>query len=345
MCLAFIRTGRGGKYEAPGCRVEIPFSQVRKYMKKSVVLAVLAAAAAWAQSEGALRAYFEGRPVRAKMDLPGSHLGLDVNYRQTPPINYQDYQKRLNEWGPGAPRGVNIVVTSIRVKGKNIEFQLGGGGNKDTNTYVDFPTAVPKSDRERDYERELRDTDDRRRRDFLRSEIDRLRDRREREERRLRAEKVRLEEMKIREVRERAMRMGSRINLWFPNNYLKESVPTPQELMRMLDEYIDFSPMGGRMSGPPPVQSQPRPQQRYEDVPPPPPPPDGPQSGGNTGSSGLRRGLTQNEVYSLLGRPAKFRERREGTLTLRTEIFESRTESVEVDFTEGVVVRWRVSSK
>ena len=283
--------------------------------------------ALWGQSEGALRAAFEGKYVRSKVDLPGTHQGLDVHYRKQPAVDMRQSQNRLNEWGAAVRPGADILVTSIRVKGKNIEFQLGGGGLHESSS-VDFPTNVPKSRYEEDLERNIRKETDSRRKSTMNRDLDRLRSRRYNEERRLRAEKARLEEMKHRQLREKAYRYGSRINLWFEKDYLKESIPTPEELMRMLDEWVDFSPTSTaapRRSGG--IQSAvPIPQ----------------QSAGRTVTS-LKRGMEIAEVHRLLGNPERYKESKEGSIVARTEAFETDGEAIEVDFVEGLVVRWRVT--
>jgi len=292
-----------------------------------VLLWVLPAVAVWGQSEGALRAAFEGKYVRSRVDLPGTHQGLDVHYRKQPAVDMRQYQNRLNEWGAAVRQGADIMVTSIRLKGKNIEFQLGGGGLHESSS-VDFPTTVPKSRYEEDLERDVKKETDSRRKSTMNRDLDRLRSRRYDEERRLRAEKARLEEMKHRELREKAYRYGSRINLWFEKDYLKESIPTPEEFMRMLDEWVDFVPApsaaGSRRNGgiPSPV----------------------PIPAVRTAAS-LKRGMEIAEVHRLLGNPERYKESKEGSTAARTEAFESDVETIEVDFVEGLVVRWRVSSK
>jgi hypothetical protein len=285
----------------------------------------------WGQTEEALKAAFEGKYVRTKVELPGTHDGLDVHYRKEPPVDMRRYQSRLNEWGAAVRPGVDIMVTAIRVKGKNIEFQLGGGGLNESSS-VSYPTSVPKSRREEDLERDIRRETDSRRKSDMNRELDRLRSRRYDEERRRRAEKERLEEMKKRELREKAYRYGSRINLWFEKDYLKESIPTPQGLMDMLAEWVDFSPVSGaapatRRGGFPSAVKIPAAatQQRS--------------------ATALKRGLDSAEVHRLFGNPDRYKDSQQGTVSTRTEAFETDAETIEVDFVEGLVVRWRVNSK
>jgi hypothetical protein len=294
-------------------------------------LLLLPLTALWGQSEEALRAYFEGKHVQSRVDLPGTHLGLDIHYRKQPPADLKALQRRLNEWGPAIRPGADILVTAVRVKGKNIEFQLGGGGLHESSS-VDYPTNVPRSRREEELDRDVRKETDPRRKDALKRDLDRLRSRREQEERRLRAEKARLEEMKKFELREKAYRYGSRINLWFEKEYLKESVPTPEQLISMLEEWVDFSPMNRRPAGRRPGAVAPQQPQQ--------PPPS--RSGSATS---LRRGMEADEVHRLLGDPERYKESKQGTVLSRTEAFEMAAETIEVDYVEGLVVRWRVTSK
>ncbi len=294
------------------------------------LLLFLSAVVLHGQSESDLRAAFEGKYVRTKVELPGTHHGLDVHYRKQPPVDMRQYQNRLNEWGAAVRPGVDVMVTAIRVKGKNIEFQLGGGGLNESSS-VSFPTNVPKSRREEDLEADIRRETDSRRKSDMNRELDRMRSRRYDEERRLRAEKARLEEMKKRELREKALRFGSRINLWFEKDYLKESIPTPQQFTEMLSEWVDFQPQA--------VSSSPLMQRRtggiVSAVPIPP----------ASNNSSLKRGMEMAEVHRLLGNPARTKDSQQGSITMRTESFETQAETIEVDFVEGLVVRWRSNSK
>ncbi len=276
---------------------------------------------AFSQSEGALKSFFEGKQVRVKIDMPATHNGIDINYRGTPPLDFKSYSQRLKNYGASLRNGDSVMVTAIRLKGKNIEFQLGGGGygtlGDDTGT-VSLP-AISKSRRETDLERDIRDEKDARIRDRLNRELSRVRDDRRRDEERRRAEEARLKENKRREIQEKAMQAGSRFNLWFPNNYLKESVPTPQEIKDMLAEYVDFGSAPISMSQPQPTPTTNLPQ--------------------------LKRGMTPEQVYAIVGRPVDFRDASEGQLSIHTERFYTKTESIEVDFVEGVVIRFRIASR
>jgi len=81
-----------------------------------------------AQSEIVLRRAFEGSTVRVKIDLPATNEGVDIQYRGEPPLDFRSYLQRLNRFGVSLRNGDSVMVTAVSVKGKNIEFQLGGGG-------------------------------------------------------------------------------------------------------------------------------------------------------------------------------------------------------------------------
>lgn len=209
---------------------------------KILLLALGISPALLAQSEAALQRFFEGKRVRVKMDLPATHQGVDYHYGKERPLDFKSYSARIRQFGAALRNGDEAMVTGVKVKGKNIEFQLDGGGYGvlgDDSGYVS-PRSVPKSEREKDLERDIRNERDQDRRRRMERELDRLRDRREREERDEREEAERETRIRQEEIAEKRLRAGSRFNIWYPEGYLKESVPTPQDVMRLLGEWVDF---------------------------------------------------------------------------------------------------------
>lgn len=312
-------------------------------MNKTILVAPLCLVAAqWAhaQSEDALRRSFEGRTVRVKMDLPATKDGMDVYWRKDPPVDMKSYSQRIRQFGVALRAGDPVAVTTVRVKGKNIEFQLGGGGYGtagDDTGYVPTPSALPKSNREVELERQISREPDSDYRDSLKRELARMRDRREAEDRRRRADAEALAAQKRREIEVKRLQAGSRINLWFPEGRLKEAVPTPQELMGMLGEWIDF---GGGSSNAPVRQASPQ----YTDPPPPPPPP---PSGPAASPAGGRvaRGMSEAQVHQLLGQPSRRSKGRQGDLETIVETWETADERLDVTYVGGVVVKFVSSSK
>ncbi|MBL8178181.1 MAG: hypothetical protein JNK48_26135 [Bryobacterales bacterium] len=204
-----------------------------------------------AQDEMALRRFFEGKKVRVKMDMPASHLGVDVFYKGEMPVNFREYGERTKKFGIALREGDAVMITTVKVKERIIEFQLGGGGYGtfgDDSGSVSY-SSVSKSSREKDLEKELKNTTDSRRRDELRRELGRLESARRYEDSRRREDARRLETIKKAEIAEKRKDAGSRFNLRFPERYLQEAGPTPSLVMGMLEEYVDFGELRARAAG------------------------------------------------------------------------------------------------
>lgn len=202
------------------------------------------------QDEMALRRFFEGKKVRVKMDMPASHLGVDVFFKSDLPVNFREYGERTKKFGIALREGDSVMITTVKVKDRIIEFQLGGGGygtfGDDTGS-VSY-SSVSKSSREKDLEKELKNTTDSRRRDELRRELGRLESARRYEDSRRRDDARRLEAIKKAEVAEKRKDGGSRFNLRFPEHYLQEAPPTPMLVVSMLEEYVDFGELKSKLT-------------------------------------------------------------------------------------------------
>ncbi|NOT07568.1 MAG: hypothetical protein HOP28_05095 [Gemmatimonadales bacterium] len=270
-----------------------------------------------AQSEEQLRAYFEGKSVRVRMEMPGTSQGVDVYPGTRQPIDYPQLAERLKQYGTAFRRGDEAMITKIRVKKELIEFQLGGGGfgtfGDDDSPYVSVPSAA-KTTREKNLEREVESTTDPAQKRKLREELDGLRRAREREDARNRTEAAQASQVKEANIRQRRLEGGSRFNLRY-----RPAVPfdalTPESIMRALADYLDFSiALDDR---------RPVPQSNRDE---------------------LRKGLTVEEVDALLGRPETIDRRQEGTLTVSTSIYRAKDRLVTAEFVEGVLIRFTISS-
>src|SRR6266511_752457 len=172
----------------------------RTLLISPLCLAVLVAAApAAAQTEDALRSYFEGKRVTLRIDMPGTSGGVDVRPDAARSMDYERYRDALKRYGTAIRAGDSVSVTLVKVKKDTVEFQLSGSGfgtfGDDTSTSVSLPLA-DKSAREKDLEKRVRAEEDRERKRALQRELDDLRDRRERENRRITIDRERLEERK-----------------------------------------------------------------------------------------------------------------------------------------------------
>ena len=127
-----------------------------------------------AQSEAALKEYFEGRTVTLKIAMPGTEDGVDVYPDLPKPLDFPRHADRLKDYGTALRAGDKALVTKLKVKSKLIEFQLDGGGygtmGDETSSNVSVANA-PKTKREQNLEAELkREKDAVRRRQHCRRE-------------------------------------------------------------------------------------------------------------------------------------------------------------------------------
>ena len=284
-----------------------------------VLLLALAAPAA-AQSEAALKSYFEGRRVTLRMDMPGDAAGVDVHADAKRAIDFGKYKDALKRYGTAIRSDETSVVTLVKMKKDLIEVQLGGGGfgtfGDDTSTSSNLP-LLEKSSREKDLEKRIKDEDDRDRRRRLERDLDDLRDRRERENSRIMAERERIEEQRRERIAGQRLRGGSRFNVRYDDR-----VPAgirPEDLVAALAQYVDFG--GGTAA---------------RDAGPPPP-------GGDI--TMVRKGLLRGEAERLFGTPVTSSERREGELSVTTVVFIVGDQRVTAEFVDEVLIRYTIVSR
>jgi hypothetical protein len=293
-----------------------------------------AAVPAYAQTEYDLKRAFEGQFVIVKMDMPATQRGVDLYPDREPSVDFREYSARVREFGVALKPGDRIMVTTVRVKKKNIEFQLGGGGYGvfgDDTGYVYVPEEG-KSRREKDLENWIKDERDPDRRRRLQRELDDLRRDRERENRRARSESRDLTAQKQSEIASKRLDAGSRFNMWFEEFRLASRVPTPREVRLMLSQFVDFEGAPGGPRG----DSRPL-------APLPPPPPS--RRGDLQRVNELRRGMSMEEVHDMLGDPARNRAGKQGELTTITEWYDDGDRVTEVVYVGNVIVRFSTASK
>lgn len=282
----------------------------------AILLLCLTASPAMAQSEDQLRAYFEGKSVRVKLEMPGTSEGVDVYPGTARPVDFPKHASRLKRFGTAIRRGDEVLITKIKLKNDHIEFQLGGGGfgtfGDDTSPYVSVPSAS-KSEREKNLERDLPKTTDPTEKRKIKEDLDRIRNSREREDARNRAEAAQAQALKEANIRQRRLEGGSRFNIQYERNVPPYAL-TPEGVTEALAEYVDFSTITGA-SGP---------TQR------------------NDGD--LRKGLTVDEVDAMLGRPDSISQRMEGSLAVSTSSYRTRNRRVTAEFVEGVLIRFTIVS-
>ncbi|MBY0376094.1 MAG: hypothetical protein K2Q23_19005 [Bryobacteraceae bacterium] len=298
--------------------------------------ALVFTAALFLQDEASLKRYFESKPVRVKIDMPGNEDGVDLFPQREPVLDANRYSARRVRHQIALRQGDEAVVTLIRVKGKNIEFHLNGGGYSGASVAPRLP-SVTKSRYERDLENDLKNATDSRERSRIQSALSRERSRRYADERERDRRQRELEIQMRPEFERREREGGSRFNLWFKDGYLKESVPTPDHLMKLLADYVDFSPRTGepRLSpsnAPPSFRTVGAPPVPLSPAPPP-------------ASRDIRRGMTRDEVAQLLGSPRATQVSRQGDLDTITDTYEDGDRVTTITFVNGVVVKFAVTSK
>jgi hypothetical protein len=291
-----------------------------KWPTLTVAVAIWAPALA-AQSEIALKQYFEGRTVIPRLAMPGTERGVDVYPGSDRPLDYPKYADRLKDYGTAIRAGEPVTVTKIKVKDKLIEFQLGGGGygTFGDETSSNVSTALtPKTKREKNLEAELKRETDPAKRRAIREEIDDLKAAREREDARNRATVEEAEEHKKQNIRQRRLEGGSRFNLRY-----RDRVPSgalvPDSVMAALAEYVDFKPLRSALATDPLRGTGPESERPRGGLP--------------------RKGMLAQEVDAQLGTPKGTKERKEGTLRVQMREYSTPEGRITGEFVEGVLIR------
>ena len=297
-------------------------------IKSLVLLSALATTAhpLRAQSEIALKQYFEGKTVSPKLAMPGTEDGIDIYPDTDRPLDYSKYANRLKSNGTAIKAGEPVTITKIKVKTKLIEFQLGGGGygtfGDETSSNVPVADA-PKTKREKDLEGMVKRETDPAEKRSMQEELDDLRAERERENARNRSTVAEAEEHRKQNVRQRRLEGGSRFNIRYPSGVPAQALK-PESVIAALAAYVDFDQMQRAAATPPSI----------------------PLQGAPVASSGRvpRKGMLLAEVDAALGSPAKTSERKEGSLRVQTREYATPDGRVTAEFVEGVLIRYRLTS-
>ena len=270
-----------------------------------------------AQSESDLAQFFDGKTVAVKIDMPATKEGVDVFPERYPAVDYDEYQKRLKRYGISLHAGDIVQITKIKVKDKLVEFQLGGGGygtaGDETGSAVTF-TPTPKSAREIELEREIKKETNPKQRKRMQEHLDEMQRDRALEDARLKVIAALAEEQRQKRIHERALESGSRFNIRYPHGVVLETL-TPDAVMRALDQQVSFS-------SPTAIS---------------------PSSAGSI--TALHKGMSQEEVDVLLGRPVEVEDGMEGSLKVSRSVYNLNENKVETLFVEGVLVRFTIGSQ
>ncbi len=267
---------------------------------------------------------------------PGTQKGVDLRYSKPSPMDWKEYSSRIKQAGTAIRKGDTSRVTAIVVKKDMIEFQLDGGGfgtfGDDTNTKVEAK-GVDKSDYEKDLEKQISETTDEDRKIQLQRDLDRERARREKQEAaNQRAAQV-ASQLKAQQVADKRAQGGSRFNLRWSG-----SIPvgelTPEAVMKLLADYVDFFGAHSASSGSAAQQS-----------------PAASAASSLTDpaispTAQLKNGMKIDDVTTLLGQGRQISETTPAD-GLKTQVFEylPGDRRAEVTYVNGVVVRFSISSR
>ena len=300
-----------------------------------LVLTVCALSSSAQSGPPTLEAFFTGKEVVLKIDMPGSQKGVDLRFNKPAPMDWKDYSGRIKQFGTAIRKGDTARVTAIVVKKDMIEFQLDGGGfgtfGEDTSTKVEAKN-VEKSDYEKDLEKQISETTDEDRKIQLQRDLDRERARREKQDAANQRSAQVASQMKAQQVADKRAQGGSRFNLRWSGSIPADQL-TPEAVMKLLTDYVDFISHPAGPSGSP-TQGALAPTAA----------PNGEATGSPTAQ--LKRGMKMEEVTTLLG-PGKQLSESVGDGGLKTQVYEYLTTDrrVEITYVDGLVVRYLISSR
>jgi len=180
------------------------------------------------------------------------------------------------------------------------------------------PPSAPKTEREKNLEKDLEKATDPTQRRKMSEELDALRRDRQRENARNQTEAAQAKQTKDANIRQRRLEGGSRFNLRYKPVVPSEAL-TPDGVMQALAEYVDFAPIVGERAPEPAARAA-------------------------SPHGDLRKGLTVDEVDALLGRPDAITQRTEGALKVSTSTYHTRERAVTAEFVEGVLIRFTITS-
>ncbi len=281
----------------------------------TLAIASLITTTAYAQDENELRSAFEGRTVVVKIDMPATSQGVDIHPEQERPLDYDRYGDRLRRTGIALEAGGATVITTIKLKDDLIEFQLGGGGY---GTFGDpspgsvYVPRAPKTNRERELERQVKRETDSARKRRMEGELRDLRRERERDNRLARVIEEQARADRQARIQDLRLQGGSRFNIRYD-----DAVPpglTADAVMEILAEYVDFS--------------------------------DGAAAADVDAPGGaIWKGMALEDAEDQLGPATDRSERLEGALTVVTLVFLADDERISAEFVEDVLIRYSISSR
>jgi hypothetical protein len=328
-------------------------------MAMAWVCVIAAPGVARAQDQAALAGAFEGKQVVVLIDMPGTQKGVNIYPQRPNPFDANDYGKQMKSNPIALKVGDLVMITKVKVGGKNIEFQLGGGGygtaGDNTDTAVHF-TPADKSNREKDLENQIANESDPDQRRYLQRQLDDVRRQRERDDRRNKEMAQDDAARRTQQLAQNRMVGGSRFNLNYNGKVPAEI--TAHDVMASLAQWVSFpettfgdqhianqtagggpGASGGASGGA--VQTN-DPNYGNPSVAPGNSVGAAPAAGGDPLHS-LAKGMKLEDVHTLLGAAASATDSDHDGITVHTEIFERPDATVTCSFVNGVLVTYNIA--
>ena len=280
------------------------------------ILSTLIALPFFAQSEGELKKYFEGKMIVPLIDLPGSTDGIYIFPEKDTPLDYGDYGNDLKKFGPGAYANEAILITKVVVKKNHIRLELGGGGYGGffaESAYVSTP-QVAKSKAELELEKKISDAheDDEKE---LRKELNRLRAERREEQARLDMEAEHAKAIKEERIAKKRATSGSRIHI----KYDRRIRDSDLMINIVLDNLAKYALLEEDMGAPDPMPA--------------------------SNMANIKKGMSWGEANMILGMPLQANTIKDNGLTVITCRYMRNGELITAKYVEGLLVSYSISSE
>ena len=289
--------------------------------------ALLAVAAPLAAQDAAsLARGLEGRTVVVLVDMPGDASGVEVWPDSAPPVDYNKLGGNIGRYGVAIPRGSSAMITRARVRKKEIEIHLGGGGYSGSTGGPYMSTTVRKSQQEKQLETELKVVTDPIRKREVRDQLRYEQDVRRREETRLKAEAEQARILREAEERELRLRAGSRFNIRW-RDAVPGSAVSVEAVLAALDGLMQLegaaAPATSSIRAPQPAPAA--------------------QQAANP--MALRKGMSESDVTALFGAAAERREEAAAGLTVVSSRYNFEGGMLTAKFADGALVSWTMESR
>ncbi len=196
-------------------------------------------------SEVRMRKALVGRFVSVKMDLPAIDAGVYMTFDDAVvSIDDSAYKRLVKEFGVAIAKGARSRITGVKISTRGIELDLDGGGSPGREWVVNGinltePSAVSKSDREIQLERDLQNGTSAGVAAHIRSELEDERQRRLAQDDRNRQAFERASQLRSQYIEENRKNWGSKVIISVRS---RKPTVTIREMLQSLSKYIELLP-------------------------------------------------------------------------------------------------------